>query len=132
MPERLIFAYDADSGLRAMLVDVLKKAVGREDCPLCEITYGSLGKRRQWTECEARIGMAVEELHRDRIPEAWGIGRLQLPCVLIEREEGNPSILIPRSEIVACTGRTDELERRIVAALAGSRAQATVAEALRC
>lgn len=25
-----------------MLLDVVKKTVGREDCPLCEITYGPL------------------------------------------------------------------------------------------
>lgn len=47
-PDRLILVYDADSGLGAMLLDVVKKAVGREDCPLCEITYGPLGKRSTW------------------------------------------------------------------------------------
>jgi hypothetical protein len=44
-PDRLILVYDGDSGLGAMLLDVVKKAVGREECALCEITHGPLGKR---------------------------------------------------------------------------------------
>lgn len=45
-PDRVILVYDGDSGVRAMLMDVLEKATGREECALCEITYGPLGKRR--------------------------------------------------------------------------------------
>lgn len=45
---RLILVYDANGGLAAMLVDVVKKALGREDCALCEITYSPLGKRQSW------------------------------------------------------------------------------------
>jgi hypothetical protein len=45
-PDRVILVYNGDSGVGAMLLDVVKKAVGREDCPLCEITYGALGKAR--------------------------------------------------------------------------------------
>jgi hypothetical protein len=126
--DRLILVYAGDSGLRAMLLDVLKKAVGREDCALCEITYGPLGKRSAWAACERRLGLRVVERHRDDIPPAWGISSEQLPCVLGQRGSEVPAMLVSREEIAACGGRVDALERRIVDAL-GSRHAAPSARA---
>jgi hypothetical protein len=57
---RIILVYNGDSGLGAMLLDVLRKAVGREDCALCEITYSPIGKRAPWTSREGRLGIPVE------------------------------------------------------------------------
>jgi hypothetical protein len=119
-PDRVILVYDGDSGLRAMLLDVVKKAAGREECALCEITYGPLGKRGSWRECEARLGVIVDELHRDRLPPEWQIERTALPCVLGRVGTERPFLLLSRTEIAECARRVDELERRIVAALAGA------------
>ncbi len=116
-PERIILVYDADSGLRAMLLDVLKKVTGREECALCEIAYSPIGKRRSWAACEARLGVPVEELHREKLPGAWGIARAQLPCVLRRVEGGAPSLLVSRDEIARCRGSVMELERRVRDAL---------------
>jgi hypothetical protein len=115
---RLILVYNGDSGLRAMLFDALKKAVGREDCSLCEMTYSSFGKRRSWVACAARLGIPIDEVHRDEIPPAWGISRADLPCVLGGIAEAGPIVVLSREEIGACRGSVAELERRIVAALA--------------
>jgi hypothetical protein len=40
---------------------------------LCEITYSPLGKRSTWRECAARLDIIIDELHRDRVPDAWGL-----------------------------------------------------------
>jgi hypothetical protein len=117
-PDRVILVYDADSGVRAMLLDVVKKALGREDCALCEITYGPLGKRGAWRACEARLGAIVDELHRDEIPDEWGIARSELPCVLGRAATARPFVLLSREEIALCSGSSLELERRVLAALA--------------
>jgi hypothetical protein len=114
---RLILVYNGDSGLRAMLLDALKKAVGREECSLCEMTYSSFGKRRSWVTCAARLGVPVEELHRDEIPPTWGISRTDLPCVLGGVSEATPIVVLTREEITACRGSVAELERRLAAAL---------------
>lgn len=119
-PDRLILVYDGDSGLRAMLLDVVKKAAGREECALCEITYGPLGKRDAWRQCEKRLGVAVEELHRDVLPAAWRIAPEQLPCVLARAGEEAPFVLVSKSEIVACDRSVERLERRIEDALAAA------------
>ncbi len=119
--DRLILVYDADSGLTALLFDVVKKVVGREDCDLCEITYGPLGKRGEWRQCRARLGVIVDELHRDQLPEAWGIPRAMLPCVLGRAGEAPPFVVVSRAELAACGGRVDALEARLVAALDARR-----------
>jgi hypothetical protein len=109
-----------------MLLDALKKAAGREECELCEITYSPLGKRRGWAACAARLGVPVEELHRDELPR--GIARSELPCVM-GRAGGDvrPVALLTRGEIAACRGSVQELERRLVAALASTRSVAQAA-----
>lgn len=117
--DRVILVYDGDGGLGAMLLDVVKKTVGREDCPLCEITYGPLGKRDAWRRCEARLGVIVDELHRDQLPEAWGISRTALPCILGRVRDERPSILLTRDEIEACGAEVDALEGRLRRALSG-------------
>lgn len=116
----LILVFDADSGLKAMLADVVKKAFGREDCALCEITYSPIGKRQAWQACEARLGVPVRELHRDSLPAAWGLDLAQLPCVLVEAGGARPELLLTRTEIAACAGRVGELERKLREALAAS------------
>ena len=119
---RVILVYNADSGLRAMLLDVLKKAAGREDCALCEITYSPVGKRRAWAACESRLGVAVEELHRDQLPATWGIANAELPCILGAVGARPPFVLLPRSAIGACRGSVEQLERRLREAIESHRA----------
>jgi hypothetical protein len=113
----IILVYNGDSGVRAMLLDVLKKAVGREDCALCEITYSPVGRRRAWAACESRLGLPVEELHRDRLPGEWGIARADLPCILGRVEDPRPIVLLSRAEIVSCRGHVEMLEQRLREAL---------------
>jgi len=117
-PDRLILVYDGDSGLGALLLDVVKKAVGREECALCEITNGPLGKRGTWRACETRLGVMVDELHRDQLPDAWGVSGSDLPCILGRVENERPFVLVPREEIISCRGSVGALEAKLVAALA--------------
>ena len=115
--DRIILVYDADSGVAALLLDVCKKLFGREDCALCALTYSPVGKRRAWSACAKGLGVAVEELHRDRLPADWGIARGELPCILGRAGEARPFRLLGRAELEACHGRVDELERRLRARL---------------
>jgi hypothetical protein len=117
-PDRLILVYDGDSGLGALLLDVVKKAVGREECALCEITNGPLGKRGAWRACETRLGVIVDELHRDQLPDAWGVSRSDLPCILGRSGTERPFAVVSRDEIISCRGSVDALEAKLVAALA--------------
>ncbi len=115
--DTVILVFDADGGVVAMLLDVVKKAAGREDCALCEMTYGPLGHRRAWSECVARLAVNVEELHRDRVPVGWGLGPRDLPCILVRTGDDVPTILLARDEIAACARDVLRLEARLHAAL---------------
>ena len=117
-PDAVILVYDGDSGLRAIALDVLKKAVGREDCALCEITNSPVGKRRAWAAYAKRLGVVVSELHRDELPAAWNVERAALPCVLRQRGGDLPMVLLTRDDIIGCQGRIDALEERLQQALA--------------
>lgn len=116
-PDTVILIYNGDSGLKAMLLDVIKKSLGREECALCEITYSPLGKRKAWTACEARLGVTVQELHRDQLPVEWNISPKQLPCVLARTRDGAPTVLLTRDDIAACRGSVEALEHRLREAL---------------
>jgi hypothetical protein len=115
--DTVILVYSGVSGLRALLLDVLKKAVGREECSLCEITYSPVGMRRAWTQCAARLGVTVSEMHRDQLPEAWGIQSADLPCVLGRDRDAHPFVLLTRDHILACQRSPEALERAILDAL---------------
>jgi hypothetical protein len=121
-PDGVILVYDADSGVRALLLDVIKKVVGREECALCEITYSPIGKRRAWRQCESRLGVTVTEMHRDQLPAGWGIKATELPCVLARVREAYPSVLVTREEILSCRGSASALERAVVEKLERSYA----------
>lgn len=116
--DSLIFVYDGDSGVAAMMLDVLKKAVGREECALCEIVYSPVGKRRVWKACAARLGLAIAEMHRDRIPGDWNLKRDEVPCVLARVGSERPFVILKSDDIAACRGSADLLERRIRDAMA--------------
>jgi hypothetical protein len=120
--DRIILVYNADSGLGALLLDIVKKAAGREDCSLCALTYSPVGKRRSWRACQARLGLPVEELHRDQLPADWDLARAQLPCILGRAGATRPFVLVSRADIDACGGSVDELEQRLRRAIDDGRA----------
>jgi hypothetical protein len=116
-PERVILVYDGDSGLRAMLLDVVKKAVGHEECALCEITYSAVGKRGAWKRCEQRLGVEVAEMHRDQLPSEWAVPRSDLPCIRAQAGDERPFVFVRREDIVACHGSVEALEGAILGAM---------------
>jgi len=69
-----------------------------------------------------RLGIIVDELHRDRLPDAWGINRDQLPCILARTGEEMPFVVVSRDEIGTCRASIERLERRIGDALQAAKA----------
>ena len=65
---------------------------GREECALCEITYSPVGKRRAWTACAKRLGLVVDELHRDSLEFA----RFWDEHAVLGREGGERSFNHPK------------------------------------
>jgi hypothetical protein len=71
--EKLIFIYNADSGLRNLLIDGAHKILSPDtyECNLCDITYGAFTENRVWKEFRKNSDLELEFLHRDEFTKTY-------------------------------------------------------------
>ena len=85
--DRLIFVFNADSGLLSALLDSAKKVLQIKGCTLCAITHGLAGEKSDWSECKAELGVQVDYLHRDELkPDLRRLVGDGLPCVVAQAD----------------------------------------------
>ena len=80
----LIFVYNADSGLVAMLGDITHRIVSPQTypCKLCALTYSVNGMSRDWKNFVGALGRRVIFLHRDELQKLYGIAEVPPPgCI---------------------------------------------------
>ena len=101
--EKLIFVYNADSGLVNALKDWTHKIVSPETypCSLCALTYDNLGMRRSWRNFIEALEFDVEFLHRDELEEQYGIRDIPLPAAFVQ-QEGKLNLWMNSDEMGAC------------------------------
>ena len=65
--QKLIFIYNADSGLRNMVIDSLHKVISPKtyNCNLCDITFGVFNENKIWRKFRAETTLEMEFLHKD-------------------------------------------------------------------
>ena len=116
--DKLIFVYNADSGILNSLKDWAHKIVSPETyaCSLCALTYDNLGMRRPWRAFIKELGYDVEFLHRDELAEQYGIREVNLPATFI-LENGKPKLWIKSDAMDAC-GSLDDLQNLVTHKLA--------------
>ena len=113
---RLIGIYNADGGLRGEIAYLLGHMVGTAECALCDITHSPFRKKRAWKEMEERL---VEELghemvlrHRNETTEAEAKASAgREPCVLIEGDDGNLSMIVDWNDLRVADGSVEVFER---------------------
>lgn len=113
---RLIGVYNADGGLRGELSYLLGHLVGTAECALCDITHSPLWKKKAWTEMEQRLatelGHEMVLRHRNETTEAEARASAgREPCVLIEGDDGQLSMILDWNDLKAAAGRVDVFER---------------------
>lgn len=108
---KLIFVYNADSGLFNLLTDTAHKLLSPEtySCNLCAITYGSFGMKKDWKEFLKSIDIPVEFLHRNKLKKKYGISNINLPAILI-KEENEPKLWINSESINLCKSIDDLMQ----------------------
>ena len=108
---KLIFVYNADSGLFNLLTDTAHKLLSPEtySCNLCAITYGSFGMKKNWKEFLKSIDIPVEFLHRNELKKKYGISNINLPAILI-KEENEPKLWINSESINLCKSIDDLIQ----------------------
>jgi len=95
-PDQLLFVYNADGGVFAMLADAVHKVASPDTypCSLCAITYGAVSMKREWRDYLKRLPVAPRFHHRDDFARAWPAVKVALPAILLRRGGGAPELLV--------------------------------------
>ena len=117
-PERLVFVYNADSGLFNTMADIGHKIFSPQTyaCDLCALTHGYFSERREWRSFVESLPLACEFLHRDEFLQAYPEHKdLHFPAVLRAGENGQRLCLAP--EDLANCGDLEALKQAITRCL---------------
>lgn len=105
--EKLVFVYNADSGLRNMILDSAHKILSPETyaCSLCDITYGAFTEDSVWKKFRKESNLDMQFLHKDEFRKAYASKfghKFIFPIVLVASNSG--------LEVFIKTEELDELE----------------------
>lgn len=100
---KLLFVYNADSGLFNTLADIGHKIFSPETyrCDLCALTHGYFQERAEWRSFVESLGVECQFQHRDEFRRDWPGVTIPLPAVF-RLEEGRPIPCLDRDAIAAC------------------------------
>jgi len=101
--EKIIFVYNANSGLFNTLTDIGHKVFSPStySCHLCELTHSYFSMRDEWSEFLKGLDYELVFLHKDELKNQYGIDDLPLPIILTETNQ-QLDILVDRASINAC------------------------------
>ncbi|MBI2453142.1 hypothetical protein HYV56_00390 [Candidatus Peregrinibacteria bacterium] len=100
--DKLLFVYNANSGLFDTLTDYAHKIISPDtySCNLCKLTYGNFGMKREWKDFIDSISADKDFLHRDEflknypqfadvtLPSIFALGG-ELPVLLLPADTIN-------------------------------------------
>lgn len=71
--QKLIFIYNANSGIRNALLDGAHKILSPDtyECSLCDITYGAFTENGTWKKFRKETSMEMEFLHKDEFAREY-------------------------------------------------------------
>jgi hypothetical protein len=100
---RLVFVYNADSGLFNTLADAAHKILSPQtyQCALCKVTYGWFQERGAWRAFLDTLDADCEFLHRDELHARFPDLAVDLPAVLC-LGKGQPTLCIDAQRLQSC------------------------------
>jgi hypothetical protein len=86
---KLIFIYNADSGLLPLLRDFTHKIISPKTypCSLCALTYDTFSESKAWKSFRQKTNTEMVFLHKDEF-EAVYVSVYKYPCILRETPNG--------------------------------------------
>jgi hypothetical protein len=95
---KIIFVYNADSGLLNTLLDIGHKIIKPETytCNLCNLTFGNFTENQKWKEFRESTDIEMEFLHRDEFEEKY---QRQEDCPVILKGPEPLEIAIPKEKL---------------------------------
>ena len=96
---KLIFVYNADSGLINTLIDVGHKALSPQtyECNLCDLTFGLFKEHKQWKQFRESSNTEMEFLHRDEFEQKYA-RKFEYP-VILKKEDNDLRVAIAQAEL---------------------------------
>ena len=103
MQTKLIFVYNADSGLFNTVTDIAHKILSPKtySCQLCSLTHGFFSIREQWVDFLEGTNADCEFLHRDEFEKQYGVCDAELPAIFLHKDN-DLSVFMSQAEINAC------------------------------
>jgi hypothetical protein len=107
---KLIFIYNADSGLLNTVKDFWHKALrpSTYQCNLCQTTFGTFGAKKEWKSFISTLEVDTEFLHKDEFLEKYDVQDAKYPSAYL-LEDGVLMLLISQEEMDKVT-TTNEME----------------------
>ena len=114
MSAKIIFVYNADTGLFNFLSDWVHKVVSPStySCSLCALTHHNFGAKEDWKEFVKQSPIPMEFLHKDEFVKKYGqLAFIHFPCVV--RKEGESMNVIVSTEELHSYKELSELKTKI-------------------
>ncbi len=95
---KLVFVYNADSGLINTLIDIGHKAISPQtyECNLCDLTFGLFKEHKKWKQFREASNTEMEFLHRDEFEQKYA-RKFEYPVIL--KEDNDLSVMISQAEL---------------------------------
>lgn len=108
---KLIFVYNAKSGLGNKMMDALYKSFSPStyECDLCSLTYGSIGPKKEWTDFLNAIEMESEFHYKDKFSVAHPSLKDDFPAIY--SKDSDYHLLVSYKEMTECDNLTELIEK---------------------
>jgi len=86
---KLVFVYNADSGLFNTLTDIAHKLISPDtyQCNLCNLTHGYFAAREEWTSFLHDLDAEIEFLHRDEYMARYPDAKVEFPAIFVNAND---------------------------------------------
>lgn len=110
---KLVFVYNADSGLFNTMSDIAHKIFSPStyNCQLCALTHSYFSARDDWKAFLNTIDMPLEFLHKDEFLQKYKHQGINFPAIFIE--EGSELVLLISADGLNQCNSLDELKTLI-------------------
>lgn len=106
---KLVFVYNADSGVFNLLGDIAHKMFSPEtySCNLCALTHTNFGMKKKWKMFLESMDVEKEFLHADEFKDKYSLQEIALPAVFKKDCAGDLEIMIDAPTINNCKSIDD-------------------------
>ncbi|SIS93885.1 hypothetical protein SAMN05421766_10562 [Zobellia uliginosa] len=101
--EKLVFIYNADSGLKNALLDSAHKILNPStyNCNLCDITFGVFTENKIWKRFREETDLEMEFLHKDEYKKQYASkfgNKFSFPIILAQ-SNGELQVFVSTEEM---------------------------------